>query len=470
MSSQRPNILVFLTDDHGRWTLPCYGNRETVTPTLDWLARTGTRMDRAFTPGPVCSPARASFWTGRIPSGHGVHDWIHEPDEGGHPGIRGQNTLAQRLHHAGYQTALCGKWHCGHFTEQQPGFDTWFTLANGTNARFGNQPFIEGNGTRVEHHGHQATFITDRALRFLGESDRDRPFFLFVGYTDTHTPHAGSPERLVSRYRGASFSDIPREEPSPAHGQVRLALHPDPAKRHESLAQYYASVSMIDEQVGRILDELDSRGQLDNTLVVYTSDHGHMNGHHGLHTKGNATIPQNLLDESILVPCLLRWPGRIADGSARNEMVDHCDLWATLLDAAGCDADAAARADRSPGRSYLPLLTGHDLAWRDAQCCEYGNARMIRTDNAKLIRRYAGPNGRFADEFYDLSADPRERVNRMGDPAAADRIAALSARLEAHFASYELPEHAGCDIATQPTCNPWEPWTRDPRTTPLTHQ
>lgn len=470
MPADRPNILIFMTDDHGRWTLPSYGNSEVHAPTLDWLARRGTRMDRAFTPCPVCSPARASFWTGRIPSAHGIHDYIQEPGESTHRGIKGQNTLAQRLHLAGYQTALCGKWHCGNYQFQQPGFDLWFTLAHGTNARFADQPFIEGDGRRIEHHGHQALFTTDRALRFLRERDASRPFFLFVGYTDTHTPHTGSPERLVSRYRTATFRDIPRETPSPAHGHVRLASHEDPDKCRESLAQYCAAVSMIDEQAGRLIDELDSRGELDNTLIVYTSDHGHMNGHHGLHTKGNATIPQNLIDDSVMVPCLWRWPGRVAEGGTCSAMVDHCDLWATLLDAAGCDPRAAAEEDRSPGVSYLPLITGGTATWRDAQFCEYGNARMIRTDTAKLIRRYPGPNGCFSDEFYDLAADPRERINRIDDPALAPRIAELSARLDAYFARYELPEHSGRDIASQPTCNAWEPWVRIPRDTPVTPQ
>ena len=126
-----PNILIFMTDDHGQWASNCYGTHEIHSPTMDHLAATGTRMTRAFTPSPVCSPARACFFTGRLPSQHGIHDWIHEPHAIGraHPGLRGQTTIAQILHDAGYHTALSGKWHCGESWVKQPGFDRWFSYA-----------------------------------------------------------------------------------------------------------------------------------------------------------------------------------------------------------------------------------------------------------------------------------------------------------------------------------------------------
>ncbi len=458
-----PNIIVFLTDDHGQWAAGCYGNRDIQSTALDHLAANGARMTRAFTPCPVCSPARACFFTGKIPSAHGVHDYIEENASGeAHRGIAGQTTLAQLLHDAGYQTALCGKWHLNHFRAPPPGWDTWFTLATGTNARFGPQPYIEGDQP-VEHHGHQAIFTTDRAVRFLRERDADRPFFLFVGLTDTHTPHTGAPARWVDAYRNATFADRPLEQIETAHGFARLAMTTDANERRIQLAEYYAAVSMIDEQVGRVLVELDNLQLRDDTLVVYTSDHGHMNGQHGLHTKGNATIPQNLLDESILVPSIFFWPGRISSGQVREEMVDHCDLFATLLDAAGLDAPSIAREIGAPGQSFLPLLTGQPAQpWRDAQFCEYGNARMIRTNTQKLIRRFPGPNGQFDDEFYDLSTDPHERVNRINDASFSSIIGELTGRLNEYFLRYEEPSLAGRDIASQPVCNPWQPWTTTP--------
>ncbi|MFO7724863.1 MAG: sulfatase-like hydrolase/transferase, partial [Oceanipulchritudo sp.] len=343
MAEGRPNILVFMTDDHGQWASGAYGNTEIQTPVMDWMAETGIRLDHAFCPIPVCSPARASFWTGRIPSAHGIHDWIAEPDRREDlPTIEEQKTLAVFLKEAGYRTGLVGKWHCGSCWRRQAGFDTWFTSALGTRAMAGKQAYFD-NETVVEFHGHQHEILTDRVVRFLRDGEREAngerdPFFLFVGYTNTHTPHKGEPEPIVSRYRGSTFPDIPREPFSEVHGHARIeAFDPDEEGRREQLAQYYAAVDVIDRQLARIISELESSGELENTLIVYTSDHGHMNGHHGLHTKGNATIPGNFLEESIHVPLLVRWPGRLPAGRVVEQPVDHCDLFASLLDIAGLD-------------------------------------------------------------------------------------------------------------------------------------
>jgi choline-sulfatase len=455
VADRRPNLLVFLTDDHGHWAAGCAGNRELRTPSLDHLAATGVRMRGAFTPCPVCSPARASFFTGRLPSQHGIHDWLKWDEQGQtHPGIDGQCNLGQLLQRAGYHTGLVGKWHCARDREPRPGFDRWFSYEMNQSPHFGEQHFSD-QGRPVTEQGHQAVLLTERAVDFLRTRPAERPFFLVVGYVCTHTPLRDQPERLVSSYRGCTFADIPDEVAAPCHGAARMPWPHARATHREQLAQYYAAVSFIDEQVGRILDELDGAGVRNETLVVYTADHGHMNGHHGLISKGNATIPQNLLEESIRVPSLISWPAAVPAGRVLPQMVDHCDLFCTLLEAAGAETDAEIH---SPGRSFLPLLRGEAMPWRDAQFCEYGNARMIRTDRLKLIRRYPGPNGHFGDELYDLAADPRETENRIGDPAHAAALAELGARLDAHFREYEIPERAGWDIAARLRCNPNEPW------------
>ena len=203
-------------------------------------------MANAFTPCPVCSPARASFHTGRIPSAHGIHDHIGEQNVGaGHPGIAGQVSLAEVLQGQGYQTGLVGKWHLNHFRRPPPGWDTWFSNATGTNARFGAQPFYE-DSRRVELFGNQAHHLADRAVHFLRERDLSRPFYLFVGLTNTHTPHTGEPERWVQRYGEGTFADLPDMPPSRAHGRPRFHYPTDRAERREANAQYYAAVSVID--------------------------------------------------------------------------------------------------------------------------------------------------------------------------------------------------------------------------------
>lgn len=464
----QPNILVFFTDDHGQWASSPYGNSEIISPTMQWLADTGARMDEAFTPTPVCSPARACFHTGRIASQHGIHDWLQEgPSETGshpdHPGLRGQPVLAALLKEAGYHTGLVGKWHCGHEEEPHPAWDTWFTNARGTNARFGTQVFYEGTDTQT-FQGHQETILTDRALRFLRErssADPDSPFFLFVGYTNTHTPHTGESDPFVHQYRHCSFRDIPNEPYKGQNGFPRIApFNPQEPQRREQLAQYYAAVHAVDQQMARIVAELENLGQLDHTLILYTSDHGHMNGHHGLHTKGNATIPLNFLDESIRVPLLLRWPNKIPPAQIHPFPVDHCDVFATLIDAAGLPSTSIAAQVTSPGKSFLPYLQHNEQPthWRSHQICEYAYSRMIRTPNAKLIRRAPTKVTSFPDEFYDLSNDPRETNNVINQPQYAQTIQHFDQHLNQFFHQFADPDRAGTNMASIYPHNTNDPW------------
>jgi len=463
------NILVFLTDDHAQWASRIYGDTELHSPSMDWIGETGVCFENAFTPSPVCSPARASFWTGLIPSAHGIHDHLASRE---HPGVDGLETLPMRLRSRGYRTGLCGKWHChAHGDQAQPGFDFWFSQWRGTRAVAGEQPFSE-NGERRDFHGQQAPIITDAALRFLRESQEEdpRPFFLFVGYSDTHAPFASLPERLVSHYRKMAFRNIPDETHSetlpPREPGDYFGKSNDPDAARGALAQYYASVTLIDEQMGRLIDELEAMGTLDDTLIVYTADHGHMNGHHGLVTKGNASVPVNFYEESIRIPLLARLPGEIPPGIRLREPVDHCDLHATLRDLA---TDPATTPPLGPGRSLRRLWRTRadgdevpDANWRQTQCVEYGQARMIRDEAGhKLIRRQPCPHGAFPDEYYDLSDDPRETRNRMDDPACAIEIEKLDKQLAAYYAQHADPAREGLKACELPHPNAQPAWAGD---------
>ncbi len=466
MPISRPNILVIMTDDHGAWASGCYGNREIRTPNLDYLARSGLRATQAYTPNPVCSPARACFFTGLLPSQHGIHDWLAEDPSSPRDWLTGQVNLAQLLQAYGYQTGLVGKWHCGNSHQPQRGFDYWLGYAHGQYPHFGEQRFVE-NGKRLDYHGRQAPFLSEKAAEFLRKQKYSaHPFFLFLGLVDTHSPFTGHPERLVSHYRKCDFGDVPKESSNPGRGWVRFGVPVDEKLRREWLAQYYASVTLLDEQVGRMLDQLESNGQLEHTLVIYTSDHGHMNGHHGLYTKGNATVPQNLYDESIQVPFLARYPDAISGGSLLSAPIDHCDLFQTVLEV----AEAKAPSDRNyPGRSFWSLARGQPTPWRDRQYCEYGNARMVRTVDWKYIRRYPPHDTTYGDELYDLSTDPRESRNLLSSGIQEPTIAAsLKADIEGYFARYEIPKCSGVRILAQPQQNSWEPWrlTRPAQTPP----
>ena len=445
------NIVVFFSDDHAQWALPSYGNREIVAPALDYLAETGVQMNNAFTPCPVCSPARASFWTGLYPSQHGVHDHLAEDDAavGATDWLAGIPTLAQRLQAVGYETALCGKWHCGAGESPKKGFDYWYSAWRKTPKNFGGENLYSEQGAVRSRRGQDARIINEAALDFLRNRDAGKPFFLFVGYATTHSPWRDRSERWAAQYRGASFDDIPDEAPY-LFGEptMRPGAPDDP---QETRAQYYAAVSMIDEGVGALLDELDAQQESDSTLIVYTSDHGLNLGHHGIWGKGNGSQPLNMLEESIRVPLICKLPGMIPAGALREEFVTHCDLHLTLLDFAG-----ALPSDLSdfPGRSFRSVLQGEEADWRDRYFGEYGPTRVIRDRHYKLVKRYAGGE----NLLHDMLGDPRETVNLIDDPMQQNRVARMTRQLDEFFAQYEAPEHRGTLGDQLPPHNRREAW------------
>jgi arylsulfatase A-like enzyme len=453
---KRPNIMVIMSDDHAQWASGCYGNRELHTPVMDHLAASGVRMDNAFTPTPVCSPARASFWTGLIASQHGIHDFIKT--FGGHEAgtrnwLETEVTLANLLHDAGYQTSLTGKWHCGKVDGQHAGFDDWFTdTGDSLVPHMGKQAF-EHNGQVVERSGYTTQIVTDHAISFIRERDPDKPFFQFIGYTATHSPWLNQPERLVRKYRHSSFDDIPSDAAFPFGRNAGESLSVNREDPKEALAQYYAAVTHIDEGIGRLLDELEAQQLRRDTLIVYTSDHGLNCGHHGIWGKGNGSRPLNMLEESIRVPLIFNQPGTLFAGQARIEFVDHTDLFSTLLAHAGVELPSSRRF---PGCSFLSLLTsGLPIPnWKNTQLGEYGNLRMIRTLRHKLIRRF--PDG--PSELFDLQADPRETINLFDNPEQQRLIQDLTSKIETYFSQYEHPVKTGLRVKELPIQNPVEAW------------
>lgn len=470
--SEKPNILIFFTDDHGQWLQQAYGNSEVKTPNMERIARSGVRMLNAYTTCPVCSPSRASFFTGRMPSQHGIHDYL---DDSGtsrdffYPWLKGQTLISEPLKKAGYHTGLVGKWHCGLERQPQPGFDYWYSFWTKQKPHLGPQNFSD-NGRHIPANGFQSPYFTTQAVRFLenhyaNKATAQQPFFLFVSYTDTHRPHRNMPEDLVAEYRDATFRDIPREPFYDVHGIPLIPASSDPAIENRKRKQYYASASSVDREVGHVLDTLDSLGQTENTIIIYTGDHGLNGGHHGIWEKGNATVPQNFLEESIRVSCAIAWHnGGIPTDLASDIQVNHCDLFQTLLDAAGATPGVTtARQINSPGKSYLAHLLGKATdSWRNSVVCEYGNARMIKRDNYKLIRRYPFKGLTFRDELYDLKADPRETENIHAKPRYSALIRNLSAEIDQFFARYTVPGHSGLDVGngTRPEFNDKTPWMR----------
>lgn len=453
--SEKPNIILLLTDDHGQWALGSYGHQELHTPNLDHLAASGVQMNNAFTPIPVCSPARASLFTGRLPSQHGLHDYLASPsdEKEGASWLTEETTLAQLLSAAGYEVGYCGKWHMGGDNVPQPGFDTWFTLGNDYPVEHGGSHRYCDNGRMRVINGRKTRIITDQALQFLRQRDQERPFFLTVGYTATHSPWRDHPRRLVEAYGGCSFADVPDDVAYPFGRQNLESTEPTRENPKEALAQYYAAVTQIDEGAGQLIDELEALGLRQNTLFVYTSDHGLNCGHHGIWGKGNGTLPLNMLEESIRVPLIFNQPGRLYEGQRRAEFVDHLDLFQTLAAYAAIDLP---RDPQYPGRSYLNLLDNSAAHpdWRREQYGEYGPLRMVRTERHKLLMRY--PDG--LHELFDLWADPRETHNLYQDQQYAALIEQLTGKIESYFGRYEDPIKRGLNARRLPRHNFTEAW------------
>ena len=451
-----PNILLFLTDDHGQWALGSSGNDRIQAPNLDYLADTGTVMENAFTPTPVCSPARACLLTGRTASQHGIHDYLDNlPAHFRRDWLDEKLTLPELLQNAGYRTGHVGKWHLGNDDKSARGFDSWGALAGDYPIDATGPARYCADGELKTIAGSKASIITDGAVRFLKNCDNDRPFFLLVGHVSTHSPWEGHPKRLVARYSMLDFAEVPQHETYPFGEQnLESRLLIDRANPRAGLAQYYASVTSIDEGVGRLMDTLDAEGLGEETVIIYTSDHGLNCGHHGIWGKGNGTLPLNMVDESIRIPMIVNGPG-ISKGQVRRDFVDHLDLFSTIVDLAGlrhpCDIDYA-------GKSFRHILAGDDAEnWRQMQFCEYGNVQMVRDSRYKLVIWHDTGQLR----LFDLHDDPREERDLAKMPEHANRCKDMLSRLQNYYDRFSLPDTSGVRPGGPETTNVTSPWSRE---------
>jgi choline-sulfatase len=415
------NILVIVSDDQGAWALGCAGNPEIHTPALDALASRGVRLDRFFCASPVCSPARASLLTGRMPSANGVHDWIRGEAYGvveveDERYLAGLSTTPEILASAGWTCGYSGKWHLGSAREPAPGFDFWYAHRTGDGPYHGAPVWVDGR--RVSEPRYITEAITDEAVRFIDQTAQgDAPFYLAVNYTAPHSPWTGQhlPEDLA-QYADCAFDSCPQEEPHPwfswEPGPVSDAMR-DP---RPSLQGYFASITAMDRGIGRILARLDELDLRDSTIVVFTSDNGFSCGHHGIWGKGNATWPLNLWERSVRVPFIISQPGRLPQGRVLDILASACDLHPTLLELAGVPLPADPLA---AGSSMMNTLLGDAGTRRDVVTVfdEYGGTRMVRSAEWKYVTRAEGPA-----ELYNLVGDPEEHVNLIDDRSHAARV------------------------------------------------
>ena len=440
-----PNILFVLADDMGAWAMGCAGNSEIRTPNLDRLAARGLRLTNAFCVSPVCSPARASLLTGRIPSQHGVHDWIRRgnspgesPDRSVVDYLSNQPTVISILAAAGYACGLSGKWHLGNAITPAAGHSFWRVHARGGGPYYG-APMLRNEVEYTESH-YVTDAITDNALAFLDDRPDEPPFYLGVHYTAPHSPWDRSqhPAEIFDFYR----------DHCPFHSAPDLPLHPwqintapvggTREHRRENLSGYFAAITAMDTGISRLLDRLDADGLSENTLVVFTSDNGMNMGHHGIWGKGNGTYPQNMFDTSVKVPFLAALPGAIPPGIVHDGLFSHYDLLPTLLDITGL---GACTPPGLPGTSHARLWLGNnpDVDAEIIVFDEYGPVQMIRTRAWKYVHRFpGGPN-----ELYHLEDDPDENTNLIDSPSHQAVAADLRSRMEAWFLRHRDPAFDG---------------------------
>jgi len=433
----RPNLVVILTDNQGAWTLGCYGNPDIRTPEIDGLARDGMRLTRAFSCNAVCSPTRATFLTGLIPSQHGVHCYLGAGGAQVGPNayctIAEFRTLPKILAEAGYTCGLTGKWHLGDNLRPQQGFTYWITMPHGHTTTFYGAEVIEDGKVRKE-----PDYLTDlwtrHAVRFI-EQNRERPFFLFLTYNGPYGlgKSMGEParNRHAAYYADKTLPSFPR-----------LPMHPWLKNNHqflnnvESMRRYAAEASGVDDGVGEVLAALKRAGLDERTLVVYTADQGWGGGQHGIWGMGDHTRPLHAFDETMHVPLIFRHRGSIPAGRMCDLLVSDYDVMPTLLGYLGL-ADRMPVSPRSPGRDFSAALRGRAIPWDAVVFYEFESTRAIRTADWKYVHRH--PDG--PHELYDLKKDPGETRNLVEEPEQRETRERLRKRLDEFFARYADPKY-----------------------------
>ena len=439
-SGKNPNIVFILSDDQGYWSLGCYGNKEIQTPNLDKLAEHGVRFDNFFCVSPVCSPARASLLTGRIPSQHGIHDYLCGGNGGAGQSaieyLKGQLGYTDVLAQNGYVCGLSGKWHMGDGLHPQKGFSFWYTHQKGGGPYY-NAPMIR-DGKMINEPGYITDVITDEAIHFIDrEKHKESPFYLSVHYTAPHSPWVNNhPKEYTSLYEDCPFESCPQRETP--HPWAKTDVLPGYAHPRENLIGYFAAVTAMDANIGRILQKLEDEELLEDTLIIFGSDNGFNCGHHGIWGKGNGTFPLNLYDTSVKVPFIVSHKGHIPEGRVCSQMCSGYDFMPTLLDYLGMENP---EADKLPGKSFLPALMGEEPENDKTVVVfdEYGPVRMIRSENYKYIHRFPfGP-----DELYDLEKDPDEDCNLIDNALYDAQIQEMKRRMDLWFLKYVNPQIDG---------------------------
>jgi len=441
-TSVRPPNVLFIAVDDLNCALGCYGNAIVKTPNIDALARRGMVFERAYTQFPLCNPTRASLMTGMRPDTTGVYNLTTHFREK----LPDVVTLPQLFRNHGYRAMRVGKiYHYGVPRDiGTPGLDDPPSWDETINPR-GRDKDDEGRVTNLipkmglgiapawleaEGADEEQTdgIVATRAIDLM-RANRDRPFFLAAGFYRPHTPYI-APKKYFDLYPLESIPAPPTPDLSlvpKAAFWLPAAVKNNPVfwgfdgtQQRQLIRAYYAAVSFMDAQVGRILYELDALGLADNTIIVFWGDHGYLLGEHGQWQK------QSLFEESVRVPLIIVPPsGRTAPGQTER-LVELLDVYPTLAELARLPVSATLE-----GRSLLPLLKNPAMAWPYPAFSQVPHGHSIRTEGWRYTEW--GGNGANGVELYDHLRDPQELHNLGRQPGQAAVIAGLRAQLHAHF-------------------------------------
>ncbi len=444
-----PNIIYMMADDHAAHAISAYGSKINKTPNLDRIAKDGVRLTNCFCTNSICTPSRAAVLTGQYSHKNGVYTLndVLDPKK---------NTVAKELQKAGYTTAMIGKWHL--VTEPQ-GFDYWNILPG--QGVYHDPVFITKDG-RKKYTGYCTDLIADFSLDWLKQRDKNKPFFLMCHHKAPHRPWQPAakykdlfkddtipePDNLFDHYEGKvksvadtklkvgedmQESDVKQPFPKDLKGDAlrKWAYQP-------YIKDYLRCVQSVDDNVGRVLDFLDSEGLSKNTIVIYTSDQGFFLGDHGWFDK------RMMYEESLRMPFLMKYPGVIKPGTVNKDITLNVDFAPTFLDFAGKPAPADMQ-----GHSFKANVQGKTpKTWRKSMYYRYWMHNSndhhvpghygLRTERWKLIYYYGKPLGMKGAalpdtepgwELFDLKADIREMKNLYNDPKYASVVKQLKAEL-----------------------------------------
>lgn len=433
---QRPNILFLMSDEHRGDVAGFAGDPVVRTPVLDELARTGVVFRNAYTPSPICVPGRQCLMSGQLPKTAGCEGWMDlQP---------GHMTFARHLSRYAYRTVCCGKLHHQGFDQMQgwtdrPAGDLHVTpryiegveeeeyrryMRPFSEFKWSDAKEVKRAGPGKSHAMRSDADWTHAARRFVDEffnspnydREQTQPLLLKVSLLQPHYPYQTDAETFgYYLNRVTPFLDQPvADHPFLSQRQVRPGIDASERELRRATAAYYGMVETIDSHYGSVMDRLEYVGQnLDDWIIIYTSDHGEMLGEHGIWEK------QKFYEGSARVPLLIRWPNGIDGGRVVDENVNLCDLFATICDLAGLSTPEGLDS-----RSLVPLLQGESWNRPNETISQFVHNVMIKWDHLKYQYYPDMP-----EVLFDLQRNPTETTNFIDDPDYADVVARFRQRL-----------------------------------------